>query len=619
MTRRFSLRRTGAMLLAGALLFVLAGDRAVTAVALGIDPLEVLDLQVKPNVIVMLDTSGSMEDLTNNNASPYGGDHQRSKMYQAKQVLKAVFQANETKAAFLFGVYRFSSAANPQLNMGAANIGGSGTPNRFVYSTQSWAAVTNVANPACTVDPTSCPVPNPNTVTLPVQGPSPSMATGTNLFLNSLYAYQWIQNSGAVLNNTLVFNETGGPTCTVAVTPDFYLNGAAVATAIQSAMNTGPCAGRANTYSVWYGTATTTVSVSTLTRVGTTATATTAAPHGYATGASITIAGASTGGYNGTFTITVTGATTFTYTVANGLATPAGGTKTASQTLGTANRFSFRSSGARNFTLQWNNAASTIRGVLNAGTTAASVTGTAVWTQGSDARINLLRRTAGQTFAENYDPDGASTTVTPVLDKPSPVRNTTTYNLDAHKYWNGETVYVDAGGNACDIVPGVPATYPEVTLQLTTNCANGALSADPANKATFVWGGGKVQTGAGDLSGVRLEGAAHPLQPDDAATVQQPRAAAREPGPGGCPGRRRGLQRAERRHGLRAHRPGRGRRDREQQHPARPDGERREAALRRRWRDHRPLARRAGRARAHPHQEPPQPEGEDDLHHGHGR
>ena len=216
MTRRFSLRRTGSLLLAGALLFVLAGDRGITAVSEGIDPLEVLNLQVKPNVIVALDTSGSMED-TPYTGNPYGGDHQRSKMWLAKQVLKAVFQENQDKAAFMFGVYRFSSNANPVNNM---NLRVNATPNRFVYTTQSWAAGT-FPNPQCTVDPTSCPTPNPGSVTLPAQGPSPSMTT-TNLYLNSLYAYQWIQNSGGVVNNTLVFNENGGPTCTVNVAPNFY-------------------------------------------------------------------------------------------------------------------------------------------------------------------------------------------------------------------------------------------------------------------------------------------------------------------------------------------------------------------------------------------------------------
>ena len=116
MTRRFSLRRTGALVLAGVLLFVLAGDRVMTAPPQGIDPLEMLNLQVKPNVIVALDTSGSMED-TPYVASSYGGDHKRSKMWQAKQVLKDVFQDNQDKASFMFGVYRYSSAANPVKNM----------------------------------------------------------------------------------------------------------------------------------------------------------------------------------------------------------------------------------------------------------------------------------------------------------------------------------------------------------------------------------------------------------------------------------------------------------------------------------------------------------------------
>jgi hypothetical protein len=480
------------MLLAAALIFALAGDRGLTAPALGIDPLEVLDLQVKPNVFVVLDTSGSMEDLTNNSASAYGGDHIRSKMWQSKQVLKSVFQANQDKASFMFGVYRFSGAApDPRGGMAAGSLAGTGTPTRFVYSAQSWAAGT-FPNPACTVDPLTCPTPNPATVTLPVQGNSPSMAA-TELFINSLYAFQWIQNGGGVVNNTLVFTENGGPTCTVSVTPDFYTSGAAVATAIESAMNS--CAGRANTYIVNYGL--TALSVSSITRAGSTATATTATPHGYVTGQSVTIAGATQGAYNGTFVITVTSATTFTYTVAGTPTSPAGGTKTVS--TGTNNRFSFSSNGVRDFTLNWTNAATTLAGVMRQ-TADTVVTGSSIATL-SDSRINLLRRNSGQNFNETFDPDGASTTLTP-LDKPSPSRPVRTYNLDAGKYWNGETVYVDSGGNACDIVPGTPTNPPTVTLQLTTNCASGAASADPANTGVFSWGGGRVASGAGTCQGM---------------------------------------------------------------------------------------------------------------------
>ena len=496
MTRRLSLPRASAMLLASALVFVLAGDRGFTAVSMGIDPLEVLNLQVKPNVFVALDTSGSMEDLTNDTTSPYGGDHPRSKIYQAKQVLKAVFQANQDKASFMFGVYRFSTAADPRGNMNVGNLSGTGTPVRFVYAAQSWGSGT-FSNPACTVDPTTCPSPNPATVTLPVQGPSPSMAT-TELYVNSLYAYQFIQNSGSIFNNTLVFSETAGPTCTVQVAPKFYTSGAALATAIQTAMNS--CAGRGNTYTVNYGVAPTPLSVTSITRAGTTATATTASAHNFVTGQSVTIAGATQTQYNGTFTITVASATTFTYTVAGGPATPATGTKTVTPAT-VANRFTFQSNGVRNFTLLFTDPATTIDGVLNA-TANLSVSGAFPAVMPNDPRINLLKRTVGQNFNETVDPDGASTTLTPALDKPSPARPITTYNMDAGKYWNGETVFVDSSGNSCDIQLGAPTNPPTVTLELTTNCANGAASGDPTNKGVFTWGGALVKTGAGTCQGL---------------------------------------------------------------------------------------------------------------------
>ena len=93
-----------------------------------------------------------------------------------------------------------------------------------------------------------------------------------------------------------------------------------------------------------------------------------------------------------------------------------------------------------------------------AGATDQTVAANGSWTTASDPRINLLARTAGNVLpTEHYDPDGASTTLVPALDKPSPERDTTTYNLDAQKYWNGETVFVDSTGHACDIVPGTPS------------------------------------------------------------------------------------------------------------------------------------------------------------------
>ena len=68
------------------------------------------------------------------------------------------------------------------------------------------------------------------------------------------------------------------------------------------------------------------LSITSLTRVGTTATAEFASAHGLATGLSATISGAVETDYNGTFVITVTSETELEYTVAGSPTTPATGT-----------------------------------------------------------------------------------------------------------------------------------------------------------------------------------------------------------------------------------------------------------------------------------------------------
>lgn len=75
-----------------------------------------------------------------------------------------------------------------------------------------------------------------------------------------------------------------------------------------------------------------TISISSITRSGSTATATTSSEHNLATGVSVTIAGASQSDYNVTATITVTSATEFTYSVSNSPSTPATGSPTATFT-----------------------------------------------------------------------------------------------------------------------------------------------------------------------------------------------------------------------------------------------------------------------------------------------
>jgi hypothetical protein len=68
----------------------------------------------------------------------------------------------------------------------------------------------------------------------------------------------------------------------------------------------------------WFFLATTSTAqtISTITRVGTTATLTTAAPHNLITGNEVVISGATSSEYNGTYVITKTGASTFTYVMA---------------------------------------------------------------------------------------------------------------------------------------------------------------------------------------------------------------------------------------------------------------------------------------------------------------
>jgi subtilisin-like proprotein convertase family protein len=69
--------------------------------------------------------------------------------------------------------------------------------------------------------------------------------------------------------------------------------------------------------------------ISTITRLGTTATVTTTGPHGFASGDTVTISGAGSAAFDGTFTITVTGLNSFTYQVPNNIAPNSlGGTAT---------------------------------------------------------------------------------------------------------------------------------------------------------------------------------------------------------------------------------------------------------------------------------------------------
>jgi len=104
--------------------------------------------------------------------------------------------------------------------------------------------------------------------------------------------------------------------------------------------------------SVWFSLANTTTAqtISSITKVGTTATLTTAVAHGLVTGNYITVSGAAPSAYNGSFVVTVTGATTLTYTM---LSTPA----TNATTVGTYTVLGIvgGSSGGTNYTIDSKN------------------------------------------------------------------------------------------------------------------------------------------------------------------------------------------------------------------------------------------------------------------------
>jgi hypothetical protein len=149
--RRFSTFRLASAALLGGLVLTLAGDRGVyTATPTGIDPLEVLNLTVRANAIVVLDSSGSMREMPDANTADGSpdtvgegevvGDDPVSKMAQAKAVLRSVVAANQDKVSFQFGRY-VQDATLATYGPEAAN--------RFLYTAvcaNTDAACNNAAN-----------------------------------------------------------------------------------------------------------------------------------------------------------------------------------------------------------------------------------------------------------------------------------------------------------------------------------------------------------------------------------------------------------------------------------------------------------------------------------------
>jgi hypothetical protein len=100
--------------LAAGVVLLMAGDHAQTATTANsaVDPFEILDLQVRANVIIVLDSSGSMREvptasgLVNGiNNGELAGDDPDSKLFQAKAALKSIVNNNKARVNFLLGRY----------------------------------------------------------------------------------------------------------------------------------------------------------------------------------------------------------------------------------------------------------------------------------------------------------------------------------------------------------------------------------------------------------------------------------------------------------------------------------------------------------------------------------
>jgi len=468
------LRRPALALAAAALALSVAGDRSraagVPARVAGSDPLEVLELKVRPNVILLLDSSGSMQWwVTNNNFSLNSGDHPRSRLNQAKRVLRQVVQNNQDKVSFEFGTYTQYGGSFGNQTAGA---------HRFQY-------VTNNSS-------------------------YPFMSSGNELTVRrasgdagerGLQSWQMIYTEWG----TLRFEESGSITCAAVIpaTPKFYATGASLAADLQAAMNAASC-GKANTYTVTYdGTngrftfgatgpnqfrlstgganniqgalggldtswatagsaATTTTLTPTVTglerRTGHTRVNVTSVPALLAVGDSCTIAGAAPAFFNGTWTVS-------------------------SLFSGTQ----FRLNGPLGSTTP-----STTSGTITCTHTSGAVAGTTVR---SNTPYTLLYRTTGTGSS------GTGLNLQWTFTETISGTATTFYQLRAGRFWNGETIRVNTSGEVCgmDFASATTKTKP---ASITVAEAD-ATCTPTGNTAIFEWGGGSYTGNSRSCNGYR--------------------------------------------------------------------------------------------------------------------
>jgi hypothetical protein len=193
-------RRVGAFGLAALLALALAGDRGraatVPAAIYGQDPLEILELKVRPNVVIVLDSSGSMGQTTTGSGDPRRGDHPRAKLFQAKTVLNQIIADNQDKVNFMMSQY-FQVGSGFDTAYTGAGV------RRLQYTSTTAAPIRKALN---------------------------------DTENRGFQSWQDIRAGW----NTLYFDEQNGATvasCAVTVPAQFYQTGAALATALETAMD----------------------------------------------------------------------------------------------------------------------------------------------------------------------------------------------------------------------------------------------------------------------------------------------------------------------------------------------------------------------------------------------
>lgn len=140
--------------LGAGLVLLLTGDRgALTATPQGIDPLDVLKLQVKNNVLFIVDTSGSMKWPLDQDNFSVGADDPESRMYQAKQAVKAVVTQNQDTVNFGLATYSVLASTKRLNGTGATaqeNFDGDGFDDGpLVYVSQDANAAVYYQNYYC--------------------------------------------------------------------------------------------------------------------------------------------------------------------------------------------------------------------------------------------------------------------------------------------------------------------------------------------------------------------------------------------------------------------------------------------------------------------------------------